>query len=102
MIGRLKKRSFCVSNKCQNHSRPTKIGANPSASGSQTVFVHVCFQKENPQFNKALQRMPRRTKSLLGKMTALKALNLQEEAELVQNELKSILAQADNKVLSMI
>jgi len=46
--------------------------------------------------------MPRRTKSLLGKMTALKALNLQEEAELVQNELKSILAQADNKVLSMI
>ena len=54
------------------------------------------------QFDKALQRMPRRTKSLLGKMTALKALDQQEEAELVQNVLQSILAQADTKVLSMI
>ena len=54
------------------------------------------------QFDRALQRMPRRTKSLLGKMMALKALNLQDEAELVQNELKSILAQADKNILSLI
>ena len=54
------------------------------------------------QFDKVLKRMPRRSKSLLGKMTALKALDQHDEAELVQNELKSILAQADEQVLSMI
>lgn len=47
------------------------------------------------QFDQALKRMPRRSKSLMGKMTALKALDQNDEAELVQNELKSILAQAD-------
>jgi tetratricopeptide (TPR) repeat protein len=54
------------------------------------------------QFDAALQRMPRRSKSLLGKMTALEALNQQNKAELVQKELESILAQADKKVLSLI
>lgn len=54
------------------------------------------------QFDSALQRMPRRFKSLFGKMTALKALNRQDEAALVQQELKSILAQADKKVLTLI
>lgn len=54
------------------------------------------------QFDKALLRMPRRSKSLIGKMTALKALDQQDEAELVRNELKSILAQADEEVLNLI
>lgn len=54
------------------------------------------------QFDAALQRMPRRAKSLLGKMAALKALNQQDDAKLVQKELESILAQADKKVLSML
>lgn len=54
------------------------------------------------QFEKALERMPRRSKSLLGKMSALKALDRNDEAELVQNELKAILAEADEKLLSMI
>ncbi len=52
------------------------------------------------QFENALERMPRRSKSLTGKMTALKALDRNDEAETVQNELNSILAQADKKALS--
>ncbi|NRB51380.1 MAG: hypothetical protein HRU41_27160 [Saprospiraceae bacterium] len=52
------------------------------------------------QFEKALERMPRRSKSLTGKMTALKALDRQDEAKLVQDELNSILSQADKKALS--
>lgn len=54
------------------------------------------------QFDKALERMPRRSKALIGKLTALKALDQQDEAELVQDELKSILAKADKEVMSMI
>lgn len=54
------------------------------------------------QFDKALERMPRRSKALIGKMTALKALGQQEEAELVEQELKSILAKADKEVMSLI
>ena len=54
------------------------------------------------QFEKALERMPRRSKSLIGKMSALKALDRNDEAELVQNELKAILAEADEQLLSMI
>ena len=54
------------------------------------------------QFDQALQRMPRRTKSLLGKMTALQALGRNDEAELVHQELQSILTQADTELLSLI
>lgn len=54
------------------------------------------------QFEKALVRMPRRSKSLLGKMMALKALDRQDEAELIQNELESILAQADKETMSLM
>lgn len=54
------------------------------------------------QFDKALNRMPRRSKSLFGKMTALKAMDKQDDAELIQKELKSILASADNDVLSLL
>lgn len=54
------------------------------------------------QFDKSLERMPRRAKSLIGKMTALKALDQQDEAALVEQELKSMLANADKKVLSLI
>ncbi len=54
------------------------------------------------QFDKALQRMPRRSKSLMGKMTALKELGQQDEVEKVQKELKSIMAQADKEVVSLL
>ena len=54
------------------------------------------------QFDKALLRMPRRSKSLIGKLTALKALDKQDEAEDIRNELKAILAQADEKAITSI
>jgi tetratricopeptide (TPR) repeat protein len=54
------------------------------------------------QYNKALHRMPRRSKSLIGKMQALKALGQQNEADIVREELISILGKADKKVLDVI
>jgi len=56
------------------------------------------YEEAKEQFDKALARMPRRSKSLKGKLTALKALDQMGEAEKVQNELQSIYAQADDEV----
>jgi tetratricopeptide (TPR) repeat protein len=53
------------------------------------------------QFDKALHRMPRRSKSLMGKMTALQELKQDEEAAQIQEELESIFAKADKQLLSM-
>lgn len=53
------------------------------------------------QFNQSLQRMPKRTKALTGKMKALQALDRLDEAEQVEKKLKAILTQADKEVLSM-
>jgi len=46
--------------------------------------------------------MPRRSKSLLGKMTAFTALNQGDEAEKVQDELESIFDNADAEVKSLL
>ncbi len=54
------------------------------------------------QFDLSLQRTPRRTQSLHGKMTALHALNKKEEANLVEAELKSIWKKADPAVRDVI
>lgn len=53
------------------------------------------------QFDKALHRMPRRSKSLMGKMLALQELKQDEEAARIQEELESIFAKADKQLLSM-
>ena len=53
------------------------------------------------QFDKALHRMPRRAKSLMGKMLALQKLDEQVEADKIQVELQSIFAKADEQLLSM-
>ncbi len=54
------------------------------------------------QFDKSLERMPRRVKSLIGKMTALKSLNKTVEATTVHDELKDILTHADDTMLQLI
>lgn len=56
------------------------------------------YEEAREQFDKALLRMPKKSKSLKGKLTALKALNQLNEVEKVQNELQSIYAQADSEV----
>ena len=50
------------------------------------------------QFDKALLRMPKRSKSLKGKMIALKALNQSKEFAIVRNELLAIYSEADADV----
>ena len=56
------------------------------------------YEEAKEQFDKALLRMPRRSKSLKGKLMALKALDQTNEVINVKNELKSIYAQADTEV----
>ena len=60
------------------------------------------YEEAITQFDNALKRMPRRSKSLIGKMKALQSLDQPKEAEVVQNELKAIFAQADQEVLNII
>ena len=81
---------------------PPRITKPSFEQYGEWLLVQGNYPEAIEQFDKALQRMPRRSKSLIGKMTALKALDKHDEAELVQNELKSILAQADKEVLSLI
>ena len=54
------------------------------------------------QFDKSLERMPKRSKSLIGKMTALKQMNQESEASELERELTSIFAKADEKLLSSL
>lgn len=56
------------------------------------------YEEAIAQFEKALSRMPNRSKSLKGKFTALKALNQVDEVVKVQDELQAIYAQADAEV----
>ncbi|MEM7104814.1 MAG: hypothetical protein AAF502_16875 [Bacteroidota bacterium] len=56
------------------------------------------YEEAKTQFDKALLRMPKRSKSLKGKVTALKALNQLDEVEEIEKELQSIYAQADAEV----
>ena len=56
------------------------------------------YEEANTQFDKALLRMPKRSKSLKGKLAALKALKQSNEVADVQDELKAIYAQADAEV----
>lgn len=56
------------------------------------------YEEARKQFEKSLVRMPNRSKSLKGKLAALKALNQLDEAVKIQNELESIYAQADAEV----
>ena len=60
------------------------------------------YEEALAQYDKALQRMPRRAKSLMGKMAALQALDQKGEAQVVLEELESILAQADGNLLNAI
>ena len=50
------------------------------------------YKEALTQFNTSLSRMPKRLKSLQGKLTALQKLNENTKAKEVQEELNSILA----------
>lgn len=55
------------------------------------------YEEAKNQFDKALERMPRKTNSVKGKFMALKALDESTEVVKVQNELEAIYAQADSE-----
>ncbi len=54
------------------------------------------------QFDKALTRMPRKSKSLLGKFIALKTMNQLNTHKQIQEELQTIYAQADDEIKRFI
>ena len=56
------------------------------------------YKEASQQFDKSLSRMPKRAKSLKGKLTALKALKQSKEVAQLQEELEAIYAQADAEV----
>ncbi|MEM8907280.1 MAG: hypothetical protein AAGD05_05485 [Bacteroidota bacterium] len=56
------------------------------------------YEEARKQFDKALLRMPKRSKSLKGKLIALKAVNQSNEVVKVRNELQAIYSQADADV----
>lgn len=60
------------------------------------------YAEANVQFDKCLARMPRRAKSLIGKMTALKALNKNEEMHDIRDELKTMLSKADSEIKELL
>ncbi len=60
------------------------------------------YKKAINQFDRALARMPKRSKSLIGKMISLRAMDLDEEADQVKQELTAIFAAADNTVLNIL
>ncbi len=60
------------------------------------------FEEALTQFNRALLRMPQRTKSLIGKLEALKGLGKEKEARKVKENLRSIWHKADSKALDLI
>ena len=56
------------------------------------------YEEAIQQFDNGLMRMPKKSKSLQGKLSSLKAMNQMNELVKVQNELKLIYAQADAEV----
>ncbi|MCH2021982.1 MAG: hypothetical protein MK207_05825 [Saprospiraceae bacterium] len=62
------------------------------------LLVKGRYEEAIKQFEKALFRMPNKSKSLKGKFTALKALNQFNEIKKVRNELQSIYSEADSEV----
>lgn len=96
------KEAVVLENQTNNPTGPPRITKPSFEQYGEWLLTQGNYTEAVVQFDLALQRMPRRSKSLLGKMTAFKALAEEDKAELVQQELSSILTQADQEVLSLI
>lgn len=77
---------------------PPSIAKPSFEQYGEWLLVKGRYEEANEQFDKALVRMPRRSKSLKGKLTALTALDQSSEAAEVQRELAANYAQADVEV----
>ncbi len=93
--------AVALENQTNFPSGPPKITKPSFEQYGEWLLVQGKNKEAITQFDLALQRMPRRTKSLTGKMTALLALDQKQEAGLLKDELNSILVQADKGVRKM-
>ena len=96
------KEAVALENQTNYPAGPPSITKPSFEQYGEWLLTQENYTEAIKQFDNALQRMPRRSKSLIGKMKALKALDQKDEAELVQLELESILAQADKHVIGLI
>ena len=81
---------------------PPSIAKPSFEQYGEWLLANGRYEEAQKQFDKALLRMPRRSKSLEGKLASLKALKLQDEAEVVQGELLSIYSEADPEVRKLM
>jgi len=95
------KKAVALENQTNFPAGPPKIAKPSFELYGEWLLDQGKYQAAIAQFDTALLRMPRRSKSLIGKMTALQKLGDQKEAEIVQKELESIMARADKGVQIM-
>lgn len=76
---------------------PPKISKPSFEQYGEWLLAEGRFEEAGQQFDKALMRMPKRAKSVEGKLAASKALSQSEEAGNLQDELSEVYAEADAK-----
>jgi len=96
------KKAVQLENQTNYPAGPPRITQPSYEQYGEWLLAQGNYKEAIVQFENALLRMPRRAKSLIGKMTALKALDQEDKAQLVHDELKTIFASADDKALSLI
>lgn len=77
---------------------PPRIAKPSFEQYGEWLLENDRYEEAIIQFDKSLRRMPNRTKSLMGKFMALKALNQTDDAAKIQQSLQAIYSQADAEV----
>jgi tetratricopeptide (TPR) repeat protein len=89
------KEAVVLENQTNFPAGPPKITKPAFEQYGEWLLAQGKYQEAIAQFDAALLRMPRRAKSLTGKMNALQKIGDQKEAKILQNELESIMVKAD-------
>ena len=92
------KEAVSLENQTNFPAGPPKIAKPSFEQYGEWLIRQGKYAEANAQFDAALLRMPRRSKSLMGKFAALQKLGEKKKAEIVYNELKAIMADADKGV----
>ena len=89
------KEAIALENETDFPTGPPKIAMPSFEQYGKWLMSKGKYAEAIVQFDKALDRMPRRSKSLSGKVASLMELNQKRKAEVVQKELNSIWVFAD-------
>jgi tetratricopeptide (TPR) repeat protein len=89
------KEAVVLENQTNFPAGPPKITKPAFEQYGEWLLAQGRYQEAIAQFDAALLRMPRRAKSLTGKMNALQKIGDQKEAKILKNELESIMVKAD-------